>query len=130
MKRERFLENLSAGKPHHSIEQSDSEDALATWLRERGVTDAWTIAPVFVGAGLDLSALVALRGLLLEKAFGDAVQWIALRMTIHTLLDDPRQCTGRIANLVDASCSTARQERAETANIDAHEQIRSATGRS
>jgi CRP-like cAMP-binding protein len=30
------LENLSAGKQHHSIEQSDSEDALAIWLREGG----------------------------------------------------------------------------------------------
>ena len=55
------LENPSAGKQHHSIEQSDSEDALAAWLREGGVTDAWKIAPVLVGAGLEMSALVSLR---------------------------------------------------------------------
>jgi C4-dicarboxylate-specific signal transduction histidine kinase len=122
------LENLSAGKHHHSIEQSDSEDALATWLREARLTDAWRIAPVLVGAGLDTSALVSLREFLPSNAFGDAVRWVALRVTIQTLLDDAKQCTGRIADLVDAVRSSARQERAETADIDVHEQIRSALG--
>ena len=122
------LKNPSAGKRHHSIEQSDSEDALAAWLREGGVTDAWKIAPVLVSAGLEMSALLSLREDLPENAFGDAVRWIALRMTMQTLLDDAEQCTGRIAGLVDAVRSSARQERAETADIDVHEQIRSALG--
>ena len=50
------LKNLSADKHHHSIEESDSEDALTAWLREGGVTDAWQIAPTLVGAGLDTSS--------------------------------------------------------------------------
>jgi CRP-like cAMP-binding protein len=45
------LENPSAGRQYHSIEQSDSEDVLAAWLREGGVTDAWKVAPTLVGAG-------------------------------------------------------------------------------
>ncbi|MGB9274326.1 MAG: ATP-binding protein [Terrimicrobiaceae bacterium] len=124
----KVLENLSADKHHHSIEQSDSEDALTAWLREEGVTDAWKIAPVLVGAGLDLSALVSLRELLPKNAFGDAMSWIALRLKIQTLLEDAEQCTGRIAGLVEAVRSIARQERAELADIDVHEQIRSAQG--
>jgi signal transduction histidine kinase len=123
---DKALEHLSARKHHHSIEQSDSEDALAAWLREGGVSDAWKIAPVLAGAGLDKSALISLRENLPENAFGDAVRWIALRLTIQTLLDDAEQCTGRIASLVDAVRSSAKQERAEAADIDVHEQIRSA----
>ena len=122
------LENLSADKHHHSIEQSDSEEALTAWLWEGGVTDAWQIAPVFVGAGLDMGALVSLRELLPKDAFGDALRWIALRLKIQTLLEDAQQCTGRIASLVEAVRSIARQERAELADIDVHEQIRSALG--
>ena len=122
------LKNPSAGKRHHSIEQSDSEDALAAWLREGGVTDAWKIAPVLVGAGLEMSALISLRDLLPKNAFGDAMRWIVLRMTMKTLLDDAEQCTGRIASLVEAVRSIARQERAEAADIDVHEQLRSALG--
>ncbi|MGA7394638.1 MAG: ATP-binding protein, partial [Terrimicrobiaceae bacterium] len=124
----KVLENLSADKHHHSIEQSESEDALTAWLREEGVTDAWKIAPVLVGAGLDLSALVSLRELLPKNAFGDAMSWIALRLKIQTLLEDAEQCTGRIAGLVEAVRSIARQERAQLADIDVHEQIRSALG--
>src|SRR6476620_8565694 len=59
------------------------------------------------------------------------VQWatpIALRLKIQTLLDDAEQSTGRIASLVEAVRSIARQERAEAADIDVHEQLRSALG--
>ena len=120
------LKNPSAGRQYHSIEQSDSEDVLAAWLREGGVTDAWQIASELVGAGLEMSTLISLRNLLPKNAFGDALQWIALRLKIQTLLDDAEQSTGRIASLVEAVRSIARQERAELADIDVHEQIRSA----
>jgi signal transduction histidine kinase len=123
---DKVVGNLSTRKEHHSIEQSDSEDALATWFREGGVPDAWKIAPVLVGAGLDKNALISLRDDLPANAFSDGVQWIALRVTIQTLLNDAEQCTGRIASLVDAVRSSTKQERAETADIDVHEQIRSA----
>ena len=122
------LKNPSAGRQYHSIEQSYSEDVLAAWLREGGVTDAWKIAPTLVGAGLEMSALVSLRELLPRNAFGDALRWIALRLKIQTLLDDAEQSTGRIASLVEAVRSIARQERAEAADIDVHEQLRSALG--
>ena len=101
------LKNPLAGKQHYSFEQSDSEDALTAWLREGGVSDAWKIAPVLVGAGLEMSALVSLRELLPKNAFGDAVGWIALRLKIQTLLDDAEQSTGRIASLVEAVRSIA-----------------------
>ena len=122
------LKNPSAGRQYHSIEQSDSEDVLAAWLREGGVTDAWKIAPTLVGAGMEMSALVSLRDRLPKNAFGDALRWIALRLKIQTLLDDAEQSTGRIASLVEAVRSIARQERAEAADIDVHEQLRSALG--
>ena len=92
------------------------------------MTDAWKIAPTLVGAGLEMSALVSLRELLPKNAFGDALRWIALRLKIQTLLDDAEQSTGRIASLVEAVRSIARQERAEAADIDVHEQLRSALG--
>ena len=122
------LKDPSAGRQYHSIEQSDSEDVLAAWLREGGVTDAWKIAPTLVGAGWEMSALVSLRELLPKNAFGDALRWIALRLKIQTLLNDAEQSTGRIASLVEAVRSIARQERAEAADIDVHEQLRSALG--
>ena len=125
---DKFLKKPSARQEHHAIEQSESEDVLAAWLREGGVNDAWKIAPVLVGAGLDKSALSSLRAVLPAIAFGDAVRWIAARVTIQALLDDAEQCTGRIASLVDAVRSSAKQERAEAADIDVHEQIRSALG--
>ena len=120
------LEKSPAGRQNHSLEQSDSEDVLGAWLRESGVADSWKIAPVLVSAGVETSALASLRQDLPPKVFGDAAKWVALRLTIRTLLDDAEQSTGRIAGLVDAVRSSARQERAEAADIDVHEQIEKA----
>jgi hypothetical protein len=104
------LENVLASRHNQSVEQSDSEDALGVWLRENGVAAAWKIAPVLVSARVERKALASLREDLPPSAFGDAVRWIALRLTIRALLDDAEQCTGRIANLVDAVRPSARQE--------------------
>ena len=117
---------MLASRHNQSVEQSDSEDALGVWLRESGVAAAWKIAPVLVSARVERKALASLREDLPPSAFGDAVRWIALRLTIRALLDDAEQCTGRIADLVDAVRSSARQERAEVADIDVHEHIKSA----
>ncbi|MGB8464753.1 MAG: ATP-binding protein [Terrimicrobiaceae bacterium] len=120
------LGNMKTTRHNHTIEQSDSEDVLGAWLLQGGVADAWKIAPVLVSAGLEKGELASLRQEVTPDAFGDAVKWIALRLTIRTLLDDAKQCTGRIADLVDAVRSSARQERAEAADIDVHEQIKDA----
>ena len=115
----------SAGN-NHSIEQSDSEDGLAVWLQENSVANAWKLAPVLLGARLDATVLADLGSHLPTDAFPDAVRWIALRLMIRGLLDDAEQCTGRIADLVDAVRSSARQERAEATDVNIHEQIRNA----
>jgi signal transduction histidine kinase len=120
------LKSFVTNGSNHSIEQSDSEDVLGAWLKENGVPNAWKLAPILVGAGVESGAIASLREDLPAGAFSNAVRWIALRLTIRSLLDDAEQCTGRIASLVDAVRSTARQERAETADIDVHEQIRNA----
>jgi signal transduction histidine kinase len=117
------LQNVSTSRRNHSIEQADSEEVLGNWLREAGVAYSWKIAPVLVGAGLDKSALASLRQEIPPSVFSDAVRWVSLRLTSRALLDDAEQSTGRIANLVDAVRSSARQERAEVADIDVHEQI-------
>jgi hypothetical protein len=97
-------------------------------LLEGEISVAWKVGPTLVGAGLEMSALISLREILPKNAFSDALRWIALRLKIQTLLDDAEQSTGRIASLVEAVRSIARQERAEAADIDVHEQIKSALG--
>ncbi len=120
------LKSVAANGSNHSIEKSDSEDVLGAWLKENDVPYAWKIAPVLVGAGVKPDTLASLSSDFPPGAFGNAIRWLALRLTIRSLLDDAEQSTGRIASLVDAVRSSARQERAETADIDVHEQIRSA----
>ena len=65
------------------------------------MADAWKIAPVLVGAGVDEGALASLASRTFLRALSAMrVRWIALRLTIRALLDDAEQSTGRIADLV------------------------------
>ena len=48
---------LAAAEPLDPLTRSDREDALASWLDERGIEDSWDVAPVLVGAGLDAAWL-------------------------------------------------------------------------
>ena len=120
------LKSFATNGSNHSIEQSDSEDVLGAWLKENGVPNAWKIAPILVGAGVESGALASLREDLPAGRFRERHPMDSPAADDRSLLDDAEQCTGRIASLVDAVRSSARQERAETADIDVHEQIRSA----
>ena len=55
------LKSPAATGSNHSIEQSDSEDVLGAWLKENGVPNAWKIAPILVGAGVESGKLASLR---------------------------------------------------------------------
>src|SRR5829696_508615 len=47
------LDHAELREPLDSLQQSDREDELAIWLEDRGVEEAWALAPTFAASGLD-----------------------------------------------------------------------------
>ena len=51
------IEHTVTAKQMNSLEQSDLEDLIVTWLEEHGIEDPWKLSNNLVEAGIDASAL-------------------------------------------------------------------------
>ena len=102
------------------LESSDLEEALADWLDDRAVDDAWTIAPVFVAAGLRSSDLLAITDGLTSDQLAAAVTWLCYAITAQDLATAVCKSTRSISELVNVVKSYSYMDRAPTQEIDVH----------
>jgi signal transduction histidine kinase len=107
------------------LARSDREDALALWLDDRGVGDAWELAPALVAAGLETDRLGAVVDRLPQPAIGPALTWLAASLTSAGLIAEIVQATGRISALVDAVKRYSYLDQAPEQEVDVHEGLES-----
>ena len=103
------------------LEQSDREDAVATWLDDHGVEDSWRLAPVFVAGGIDAARLDALAAEMGTEDLVEVIPWIEGVLSLADLLDQVEQSTGRISDLVRAIKDYSFMDQAPQQEIDLHE---------
>ena len=107
------------------LARSDREDELALWLDDRGVADAWELAPALVAAELDGDRLGAVVDRLPPPATGPALAWLAASLTSAGLIAEIVQATGRISALVDAVKRYSYLDQAPEQEVDVHEGLES-----
>jgi signal transduction histidine kinase len=103
------------------LARSDREDELAAWLEDRGVDDAWDLAPPLVGAGLDGDRLDPLAAALPPAALGPAVAWLGAGVAVATLVEEVERGTARISDLVGAVKRYSHMDQAPGQDVDVHE---------
>ncbi len=103
------------------LEQGDKEDELADWLDERGVEDAWELAPTLVAAGLGTRRLEDLAGGMDDGALAGAVGWLGTTLELTELADEVEKSTGRISELVDAMKEYSYMDKASLREVDVHD---------
>jgi signal transduction histidine kinase len=101
-----------------SLERSDLEDEVAVWLEDRGVEDAWDLAPTLVGAGLDVGWLEELEGRLPDGSVGEVLAWLASELMGDELLREIRQASARISELVGAVKSYSHMDKSSLREAD------------
>jgi signal transduction histidine kinase len=104
-----------------SLDRSDREDEVALWLEDRGVEEAWDLAPTLVGAGLDVEWLDGLEGRLsASDAIGDVLGWLTSELMGDELLREIRQASARISELVGAVKSYSHMDKSSLREADVH----------
>ena len=106
--------------PLDPLARSDLEERVATWLDDRGIEQAWDLAPVLVGVGLHGERLAGLAVQFPDTAFGAALSWLEPALTVAGLTDDVERSTRRIAQLVGAMKSYTYMDRAARQVVDLH----------
>jgi signal transduction histidine kinase len=84
------------------MEEADRESAMADWLEERGIPEAWRLAPTFVGAGLAAEDLARLAARVPEPAWAAALIWLEGGLAASALVADIESSSRRISELVGA----------------------------
>lgn len=120
---QKALEQMAQAKALSPLEQSDREDALADWLEENEIANAWQLAPTLVSAGVDVEGLHPLTQQLNPEAFSEALIWLEVTLSVKGLVKEVEQSTTRISELVQAIKNYSYMDRASLQEIDLHQGI-------
>ncbi|MFJ6728710.1 ATP-binding protein [Streptomyces sp. NPDC091281] len=118
---ERTAERVAKATVLSPLEASDREDELTDWLDDRGIPDAWRLAPTFVQAGLDVDWLEQVAAAVDEEILPSAVGWLNYTVETELLMDEIGDSTTRISHLVDAAKQYSQLDRAPHRVVDVHE---------
>ncbi len=101
--------------------ESDREDELGAWLDDHGIAGAWTLAPTFVQAGLDVAWLERVASTVDPEILASAVGWLAHTVETELLMNEITESTSRITNLVGAAKQYSQLDRAPVQVSDVHD---------
>ena len=116
---------LSKEKPlrMNSLEQSDAEEALAEWMENANVEDAWKLAPTLVAIGVNSGDLECARDEFPGPIFSDALNWLEALISSIQLVTTIEESIGRVSTLVKAVKSYAYEGKGQLQSVDINESI-------
>jgi signal transduction histidine kinase len=114
----------SASQPKlNPLEQSESEEALESWLDSQNIANAWELAPALVNARVDQEELAALQRTVPAQDLEKAIHWLSASVTTRELVRSITHSTERISELVRAVKSYSFMDQAPWQELDVHEGI-------
>lgn len=116
---------LAAKQPlqMNSLEQSDAEEALAEWMEEANIENAWKMAPTLVSIGIDKEELQCAREEFPGTIFSDALSWLAALVSSMQLVSTIEESIGRVSDLVLAVKSYAYEGKGQRQTVDINNSI-------
>ena len=119
------LEHTATTAHLNSLEQSDREDLVATWLEDHGVGDPWKLSGNLVEAGIDAAGLQRISDLLEKDAFDDVLARVNAQLAAAKLASEIKAATTRISELVGAIKEYSYMDQASVQEVDVHKGLES-----
>jgi signal transduction histidine kinase/predicted CoA-binding protein len=104
-----------------SLTRSDREYEFETWLDDRGIENAWELAPILVSLGYALDDLETLAEAVPANQLAVVVSWLGATFTVYSLLAEISQGAGRIAEIVKSLKTYVYLDQAPVQPVDIHE---------
>jgi signal transduction histidine kinase len=128
---EQIADQVTKAASEHltAMETSDREDAVGEWLEERGIADAWDLAPTFVEGGIDTDWLERISATAEElgasTSLEKAIRWLNYTIDGELLLNQISEASKRISALVADAKQYSQMDRAPFQVADIHDGLRS-----
>jgi signal transduction histidine kinase len=107
----------------NSLEQSDAEEALATWMENANVEDAWKLAPSLVAIGITADELECAHAEFPGPFFSDALNWLEALVSSMQLVTTIEESVGRVSDLVKAVKTYAYEGKGQKQAVDVNESL-------
>ncbi|HSK99649.1 MAG TPA: ATP-binding protein [Rubrobacteraceae bacterium] len=108
------------------LARGDREDEMALWLEDRGVGEAWDLAPTLVATGLGAGRLERLGDDFEDqRTLAGALEWLGSTLELANLADEVRRSATRISELVQAIKDHTYMDRGSYAATDVREGLES-----
>ncbi len=86
--------------PLSTVGRAELEDEMADWLEDKGVIDAYDLAPTFVNAGVTLAELEEMPDCFGADALPDVLRWLEWSLSTEQMLAEVEGASDRISGLV------------------------------
>jgi signal transduction histidine kinase len=117
------LEHTAATTSLNSLEQSDREDLVASWLADHEVEDPWKLSGNLVEAGIDAAGLQQICEVLDKNVFDDVLARVNAQLTAAKLASEIKAGTTRISELVAAIKEYSYMDQASVQKVDVHKAL-------
>ena len=104
-----------------SLTRSDREYELETWLAEHDIENSWELAPQLVNLGYPLADLQSLSSTMNNTQLAIVINWLGLSYTVYSLLEEIKQGSERISEIVKALKTYVYLDQAPIQAVDLHE---------
>ena len=93
------------------LERSEREEALAAWMEERGLADAWQISGTYADAGLRVDDLESLAAKVPAAVLGDALVWVGCGLVADGVVAEIASSAERISSLITSVKTYSHMDR-------------------
>jgi signal transduction histidine kinase len=119
------IEHTATAPQLNSLDQSDLEDVLTSWLDEHGIAEPWKLANNLVEAGVDAAALDKLLEQVSADALTDVLVRVNAQLAAAKLAREIKTGTSRISELVGAIKEYSYMDQASVQQVDIHKGLES-----
>lgn len=114
------IEHTASAAPLNSLEQSDREEIVATWLEEHDIEDQWKLSANLVEAGIDARDLDRISDKIETNALADVLARVNAQLVAAKLASEIKTSTMRISELVGAVKEYSYMDQASLQEVDVH----------
>ena len=122
---ESVIAKLAKAPKLSPMETSDREDEITDWLDGHRISGGWDLAPVLVGAGMDLECLEDIAAKVDPSLLEQSVRWLTYTLETEMLMGEIEDASARISTLVGAAKQYSQMDRAAFQWVDVHEGLKS-----
>lgn len=114
------IEHTASAAQLNSLEQSDREELVASWLEEHNIEEPWKLSGNLVEAGIDAPDLERISESIETSALADVLARVNAQLAAAKLASEIKTSTARISELVGAIKEYSYMDQASLQEVDVH----------